>query len=385
MSAPQEYMLQPKAPLVFRSGKPFQAGVRDDAQYPSPAAWAGLLRTQYMEQRGWRDLDHAQQQELLGLPAHGVLLARREAGALTVFVPKPADAVCLQTHEHYLRLQPVAMRQGSGSDLPAGLMPVGMEKPAFDKPRICPAYWSLDDYVAWAQGEALTPDPNVGLPLADARTHVAIDPTSFAAADGQLFRTEALDFGVQRNSVGNVPGNAAGSPQGDAPNDRDWVLLGRGPAGLAAGLVVFGGERRLSYLIPNTTLSLRLPQTLDQSVANAQGLAVTLASPALFRDGWKPGWLDAQMEGELPSQPDLRVKLVAVKIDRWHAVSGWDLHLRQPKPTRRAVAAGATYWFRILSGRPDPAALWLSPISDSAQDRNDGFGLALVRPWPFSE
>lgn len=381
MSAPQEYMLQPKAPLVFRSGKPFQPGVRDEAQYPSPAAWAGLMRTQYMEQRGWRDLDHAQQRALLALPAHGVLLARRTAGGLTVFVPKPADAVCLQNHAQFLRLLPAVMDKGSGSDLPAGLSPVGMEKSVFDKPRSCPAYWSLEDYVAWAQGETLKPDPNVGLPLADARTHVEIDPARFTAADGQLFRTEALDFGVQRKTMAD----AADNPQSQPPDDGDWVLLGRGPAGLPAGLVVFGGERRLSYLTPNAGASLTLPQAFEQSVANAGGLAVTLASPALFRDGWKPGWLDDRLEGELPSQPDLRVKLVAAKIDRWHAVSGWDLHLRKPKPTRRAVAAGATYWFRILSGRPDPAALWLSPISDSAQDRNDGFGLALVRPWLFSE
>ena len=256
-----------------------------------------------------------------------------------------------------------------------------MEKSVFDKPRSCPAYWSLEDYVAWAQGETLKPDPNVGLPLADARTHVEIDPARFTAADGQLFRTEALDFGVQRKTMAD----AADNPQSQPPDDGDWVLLGRGPAGLPAGLVVFGGERRLSYLTPNAGASLTLPQAFEQSVANAGGLAVTLASPALFRDGWKPGWLDDRLEGELPSQPDLRVKLVAAKIDRWHAVSGWDLHLRKPKPTRRAVAAGATYWFRILSGRPDPAALWLSPISDSAQDRNDGFGLALVRPWLFSE
>ncbi len=377
MKASEEYMLQPKAPLVFRSGKPFQPGIRDEAHYPSPAAWAGLLRTHYMEQRGWRDLDHAQQQALLGLSAHGVLLALRRAGALTVFVPKPADAVYLQNHSQFLRLQPVAMSDCSGSDLPAGLMPVGMDQPVFDKPRTCPAYWSLDAYVAWAQGQSLAPDPNISLPLADARTHVAIDPARFSAADGQLFRTEALDFGEQRN-----PADRAHS---DAQSDGDWVLLGRGPAGLPAGLVVFGGERRLSYLTPNANATLGFPQALEDSVANATGLAVTLASPALFRAGWKPGWLDAQMEGALPSQPNLRVKLVAAKIDRWHAVSGWDLHLRKPKPTRRAVAAGATYWFRILSGRPDPAALWLSPISDSPQDRNDGFGLALVRPWQFSE
>lgn len=373
----QEYMLQPKAPLVFRSGKPFRPGIRDEAHYPSPAAWAGLLRTHYMEQCGWRDLDAAKQQELLDLPAHGVILALRKAGALTVFVPKPADAACLQSHPDFFRLQPVLAREGSGSDLPDGLMAVGMSKPVFDKPRTCPMYWSLDAYVAWAQGQALAPDPSISLPLTDARTHVAIESSRFSAADGQLFRTEALDFGVQRKQ------RDAG--HNEAQSDSDWVLLGLGPAGLPAGLVVFGGERRLSYLSSNRNASLRLPQALENSVANATGLVVTLASPALFRAGWKPGWLNDRLEGALPSQPELRVKLVAAKIDRWHPVSGWDLHLRKPKPTRRAVAAGATYWFRILSGRPDPAALWLSPLSDSRQDRNDGFGLALVRPWQISE
>jgi CRISPR-associated protein Cmr3 len=75
----------------------------------------------------------------------------------------------------------------------------------------------------------------------------------------------------------------------------------------------------------------------------------------------------------------LRLGLVAASLPWWQNISGWDLRHRRPKDTRRAVPAGATYWFEVIEG--DASALWLQPLSDAEQDRRDGFGLALVRPW----
>jgi CRISPR-associated protein Cmr3 len=69
-------------------------------------------------------------------------------------------------------------------------------------------------------------------------------------------------------------------------------------------------------------------------------------------------------------------------VERWQAVSGWDMVARKPKAIRRVTPAGSVYWFEIVKATEDWAKkLWLTPISDSEQDRRDGFGLVLPGIW----
>ena len=107
-----------------------------------------------------------------------------------------------------------------------------------------------------------------------------------------------------------------------------------------------------------------------------------LVTPALFAEGYRPAWLNEALEGEVPACPGLRVRLRAAAVERWLPVSGWDLAEHKARATRKAVAAGAIYWFELLEA-PDGfiQRLWLAPVSDKAQDRLDGFGLVLPRPW----
>ncbi len=374
----QAYLLEPKSPLVFRSGLPFETGLRERANYPWPSAWAGLLRSRWMEMQGWHSVadDPTRHAAVLAMTAHGVHLARRSATGLHVHVAKPADAFPERNSPDsaaFTRLVPHCLHDDVGCDLPGGLLSVGPETDVegMGKPGECAPLWSLDDYVVWAAGGAVKRTPEHALPLEDQRTHVAIDGSTLAADEGRLFRTAGLDFGSQRR-----PANEA-----TRYGDGDWVLLGSGPAGLTEGLVAFGGERRLSVLKALPDNPLAMPAGHLRRFDGARGFVVNLATPAVFSDGWKPGWLDQNLEGELPEHPGLRVRLRAALIEGWQAISGWDLRLRKPKPTRRAVAAGAAYWFEIVAGTLDPDALWLTPLSDEQQARRDGFGLALIRPW----
>ncbi|GIX35130.1 MAG: CRISPR-associated protein Cmr3 [Lysobacteraceae bacterium] len=372
----QTYRLTPKAPLVFRTGKPFLAGTRDRAHYPWPSAWAGMLRTHYMDHHG---MGPESAEALLQLPAHGALLAACSMdGRLSLWLPKPADAIALAGTEangadaqevSFLRLTPISAPAGTGSDLPTGLLPVGLPGKEKGKPRSSPAFWPLADYLDWAEGKPVAVALSgrrlantLTLPEEETRTHVSVDPQTEAAVEGRLFQTAALDFAPR-------PKLGAG-----------WVFVGRGPAGLPSGLVTFGGERRLSVLEPADDGIFAVPSALQEPLSKARGMAVTLATPAVFSAGWRPGWLEQNLTGQWPDSP-LRVRLRAAVVERWQPVSGWDLRARAPKPMRRAVAAGATYWFEVLDGDIDPARLWLQPISDAAQDRRDGFGLAVLRPW----
>ena len=256
------HLIEPMAPLVFRSGRPFGEGSRDGANFPWPSSLAGMFRTAVMDRD--RLLHTARLAEpdfdsLQAMQAAGPFLARRDGDCLTPLLPKPADALYLLPDggtavPRIYRLRPGQPVSGTGSTLPNGLALVVLEDNApKGKPKAGPEFWPLDRLLAWRRGEVVEFDSLSEVkPLTDTRTHVGINRISHAAA-----------------------------------------------------------------------------------------------------------------------------------VERWQGISGWDLKRWQPKPARKAVATGATYWFEIL-GSP-PAAwvqdLWLTPLSDDVQDRRDGYGLALPGPW----
>ncbi len=367
----QEYLLQPQAPLVFRSGKPFEPAIRDTPQFPSPAAWAGLMRTCLMDDRSLPP-ESRLPASLLTVPAHGVLLVRQCGATSQLYIPKPADAYLTPHEDAFLRMTPQTLPPGYGSDLDPRLRPVMLDDTVknADKQRESALFWSIEDYVAWACGETVSCSAGAAdLPLmksrVESRVHVRIDRRRDAAEDGQIFRTEGLDCGHMRTATGF-----------DA---HRWCFVGRGPKGVAPQLVAFGGERRLSWLAPCEPSLMALPDALRPMLDDAPGVAVTFATSAIFTHGWRPEWLNEDLTGSPPGTSELHLRLVAVSLPRWQDISGWDLRHRRPKDTRRAVPAGATYWFEVIEG--DASVLWLQPLSDAEQDRRDGFGLALIRPW----
>lgn len=368
------YQIEPMAPLVFRSGRPFGEGSRDGANFPWPSSLAGLLRTVAMDKAGWHagKLGSEQQAALRAMAAAGPILARRESGRLTPLFPKPADALYLLKDEQtaLFHLLPGAYPAGCDSDLPAELAPVVLEDGApKGKPQKGAEFWTLEHLLAWRRGERIAFSdllPHSDKPMPDTRSSVVIDRETFASANGKLFQVQGLDFNRARRESGDF-------------QTHDWLLLSRFSEELASQTVTLGGERRLSWLAPTQGDPLALPAEHAAAMRNSSGLAITFATPALFQAGWKPGWL----ENDVPGIPGLRLRLKAAAIDRWQGLSGWDLKTQKPKLARKAVAAGATYWFEILGTPPAgwETALWLAPLCDDPQDRLDGFGLALPGPW----
>ena len=121
---------------------------------------------------------------------------------------------------------------------------------------------------------------------------------------------------------------------------------------------------------------------MAKDIQGQKGLRLTLCTPAIFAKGFLPAWLDEKtLIGTLPST-SISVRLRAAAIERWLPVSGWDLQQYAPKAMRKAVAAGAVYWFELLSENADGIeALAFSSISDHPQDQKDGFGIVNIAPW----
>jgi CRISPR-associated protein Cmr3 len=366
--------LEPLAPLIVRSGRPFddQAGA-DAPRFPPPSTLAGCLRTAWA-----RANQHDFGPALAELAVHAPLLLRLDqAGKRHWLAPKPADA---QYFGHgpeakCLRLEPSRFEEGCDADLPDELRPLRLSESIKGKASRGPAWWDWDDLIAFRRGQPLNHTPlsarGWSPPSGDRRTHVAIDAATLAAESGRLFQTEGLDLELDNQWL----------KQSETPRLR---LLARCAEPLPEGVVHLGGERRLARLHPEPeTAWPRPPADWWTRIAQQGGLTLTLLTPGAFEAGYRPGWLDAALIGEPPLAPGVRLQLLAAAVERWQPHSGWDLAEKQPRPTRKLVGAGATYWFRLLdAATPEALApLWLASLCDLQQDRRDGYGLALPAPW----
>lgn len=361
--------LEPLAPVIVRSGRPFdaQAGV-DPARFPPPSTLAGCLRTAWARATG-EDFGPA----LARLPVGGPLLVRDGR----VLVPKPTDALYFGSgaSANCVRAEPAPFDDGAGADLPDGLVPVRLREALAGKAGEGPAWWSLDDLLEFRRGGSVPAHGeltrNGWSPQGDRRTHVGIDPGRLAAADGRLFQTEGLDL-------------ESGHGEAGASRSPGLRILARCGEPMAEALVHLGGERRLAALWPEPERAWPAPPDgWFERIAEAGGLILTLLTPAAFSDGYRPGWLDERLTGVPPAAENVRLELRAVAVARWQAQSGWDLARRRPRASRKLAAAGTTLWFRVV-GEPDAeslSALWLASVSDEEQDRRDGFGLALPSAW----
>lgn len=364
--------LDPLAPLIVRSGRPFDNQAGPDApRFPPPSTLAGCLRTAWARETGQTLGEH-----LRALPVSGPLLVNRKN---QVLVPKPADARYYHTGESVVcvRAEPRDFDDGCDADLPDGLLPVRLVKDVAGKPAAGPNWWGLTDFFAFRRcrrGENVPVRQlakNGWLPSeADRRTHVAIDRRHGVAEDGKLFQTEGLVLDGGKKARDAAEGGLR--------------LLGKVGEALGPAVVHLGGERRLTSLEPTSQAVWPSPPNgWLQAIVDSGGLCLTLLTPGIFSAGYLPGWLGADLIGSPPTAPGLKLHLRAVATERWEAHSGWDLVARQPRPTRKLAPAGATYWFRVLEGgnERELEALWLANVSDAEQDMLDGFGLTVPAPW----
>lgn len=375
------YLIEPLAPLVFRSGKPFAAASgADGSNFPLPSSISGLLRTITADQQKLAFNDALKQQA-----CKGPLLVKYESTEkATILVPKPADALYFKAKdgtEKLVRLSPKAFDAGTdgecGSDLPNGLLPVQMqmEESLKGKPASGVQFWALADLLKWQTGATISIDSleKNGLKslASEQRTHVALDDTSLASDDGRLFQTSGLALQAAKHNTA-----------WDNQKLGFWMQTDKA---LKQDLVTLGGEKRLSRLETLSSLptDLATNKQLSEQIRQAKGLRLTLLTPAIFAKGYLPQWINNDLEGIPPFCPDLRLKLKAVAIERWLPVSGWDLAQWKPKAMRKAVAAGAVYWFEVIGDIPNNLheKLWLTAIADDQQDQRDGFGMILPAAW----
>jgi CRISPR-associated protein Cmr3 len=374
-------------PIIARDGRPFSATQRRmrSLDWPYPSVLAGSLRTLVAKMAN------------LSFTA-GVAERLRQieiAGPLPMvegelYFPKPAD--CVVSAEDGVRKcyvsRPCEMG-GGGCNLPGSarvrgpkLLPAMLAAGIEDfKPAKTPAFWSQKQMTAWLVEEkyATPPDPDdaaagggfLNAPEQDQRTHVMIEAETGAARDRYLFQTSGLDLAESVKL-------AARSESADAELAGTLAQLD--------AMHPLGGERRVAHWTHSDGAAWEAPGRVVEALAKTKLVRMVLATPAVFSDGWRPGWVGEDLRCE---QAGVVMRLKAVAIERWRPISGWNLERSAnsklgPKAIKRAVPAGGVYFFEVEGegGAAELARrLWLRPVSDGEQDCRDGFGLALWGAW----
>ncbi|HYO15797.1 MAG TPA: type III-B CRISPR module-associated protein Cmr3 [Thermoanaerobaculia bacterium] len=396
------WLIEPLDPLIARDGLPAAAvGKFSTVGFPYPSTTAGAARTRMGSEGGAFVVQREALGELKNVEVRGPLLAElaENGDVLQWLAPAPRDAVFLrpegEDRPNLHRLIPRPLEEGEATDaLPeGGLLPLFVlgEAPTGKPPGGIPSFWRWEELEGWL----LAPKDRTGvdfgalgirkLPV-ETRTHLALQPGERVGIDGMFFQTAGLRF-LYPTQTGENEERYDLSPRRLAlsvwsPGGR---VAGRDLA-LAEQIAPLGGERRLARWSKASRGWPELPEEVRESIARTARARLILLTPAVFATGALPGW----NEGLAPwSGARIRITVRAASVPRPEIVSGWDLEKGRPKKTKRLAAAGSVYFLELDGGGQDDLLrwceeTWLACVSDDAQDRRDGFGLAVLGTWEES-
>jgi len=395
------WIIEPRDPLIVRDGRPFSADPgawATSLPFPFPSTTAGGVRTRAgLDDNGlfkYPKGNEKELDELKRLAVRGpllVLLPTNEYDSKPGewLVPAPCDALLLDietTEEGKFtdlinQLTPLKLPEDAKTDLDQKeLWFVGQGCYDKRKPyKKAPRYWCWENFQTWLQDpsflcETIKHVCELGIdgPVSEQRLHVSIDADKETARDGMLFGTSGLEFTSPGKDERRLQ-DAKRLALAVAVDDHSKFIS-------QAGLASFGGERRIvSWRKSKMELPL-CPEGLKKAIVEDEACRVILLTPACFKQGYLPTWLCINAK-----QHGVMIDLKAIAVQRPQVVSGWDLALRKPKPSRRLAPAG-TVLFLKLKGSNDAVrdwieCTWMQCISDDLQDRTDGFGLAVLGSW----
>jgi CRISPR-associated protein Cmr3 len=371
--------IEPSDVWLFRDGRPFAPNERGRAVSlfpPTPQTIQGVLRSARLAHSGepfdyrqWSDTLKAeigQPDDFGALRLRGPLVARREDNDVRRFFPLPQDVTKLKVNEsqeawHVLSPRPDPNLQ---TNFPHGdlqpLMPSAIGEPTkFDI-----GWLNESGVLAYLRGTAPSNDDMVksdALYGHEARFGVQIDSYPKRPAEGMLYQVEFVRLKEKVGLLVEVEGvNLPGS-----------------------GLLQLGGEARAGrYMSVDCDWALaqeQRKQSLQQMSDGKMRFKLYLATPAIFKRGWLPEWIDAQT---LTSKHNgVEVKLITAAIGKRQAIGGRDIARGDvQRSMRRAVPAGSVYFFETNADASDVFAAFDGKcVSDI--DNKIGFGLCYIGGW----
>lgn len=368
--------LEPLDVWLFRDGRPFTAGSDAMARSrfpPAPYTIYGMLRSlllfQAAAQGHVKNLGFGDDQGAIAriagdpddfqrLRLRGPWLARLENSTLVRYFPAPRDLVRPDPDGRPPRYALLAPPEQAPLDceLAGGLLPLWLR--SSEPPQAVQGYLAEPDYWRYLAGQPVPAVDAGSLFIRERRPGLGIDRFTRTAAEGLLYTVEYVR-----------PCRGAGLVV-DVLDGLDQ----------APPLVAFGGEARGSRCTAWPLSPEQPPPGLREAIVSSRRIKLVLATPALFRQGWLPAWIDPQTLRTGEPYPSLR--LVAAAVSRAEPVGGFDLVKGMPRLMRPAVPAGSVYFFAADDDAAAERAFdrWFGAcVSDECAAI--GFGQAYAGTW----
>ena len=330
--------------LLFRDGRAFSP---DDAQIakgifpPSPVPFYGALRSAMLSQNeatfahraaeGWQfNVAESVQQEVGAPTMLGSLYIRDFSLAIDkgMYAERlftvPSDILRAKKTCEYEVACPVHMPDGFLSNVPAQQL-VWCRPSEMLEYEDTKGFLPQSVFQSYLDGGPPTEVLNVKhLYQSELRTSVQINDDSFTAGDGDLFTVEFVRMNKGVGFYLNV--NEASSL--DTPT----------------GLLRLGGESKSARYTVKEARPLAVDRIKEQISKNENLFKLILTTPTVFDQGW----YEAEWMGREGHLNGCSVEFVSASVGRYQHIGGWDLAAGRPKPSRRAVAPGAVYYFKLL-------------------------------------
>lgn len=379
------WLIQPRDPMIFRDGKPFNATPGAQAKslpFPYPSTLAGGVRTRVGMDADGR-FDKRQIPRLLQLSIRGpVLVALDKSGDIEDwYLPTPSDCLVVeaddQSQGQRYWVYPVELPDGASTNLEHGHL-VSANPAVKQKPhKKAPQFWNWRTMQAWLTQPANDPAPvdlsEIGISglTPESRVHVRIDAETGTASESFLFQTSGLEFLTIAQSEEDTKPKTLSKLQ-------RYAITVETDAELAPGIDFLGGERRVVNWKQSNKSLPTCPDEIRDAIVDQKHCRLMLATPAIFKQGYLPEWVCKHI-------PELTVTIIAAAVSRYQAVSGWDFEKAAPKASRYLAPAGSVYFLSLegddWSIQRFIELVWMNTVSDDKQDRRDGFGLALLGAW----
>ena len=384
--------ITPAEPLLFRrTGRSFSAGeggYADTLFPPTPETLQGAIRAA-IATRWDRTLTLAEVFEqkdlidLIGSRTHygrfritSMAVGRRDKdGAIERLFPAPAF---LQKDEakNIVRLRPKQL-DDVRSNMPDEMQYLWSD--AAVKGKLKPVGWLTESSLLKAlHGETLREEDIINedvIRTFEPRLGIGMNNQKKSTEEGLLYQTRMVrmnhtiesdyiyGFVVDVRLAQSSEGATATDQFIDDSQTRELLRLTEEEA----GWITLGGERRAARFeiidLPEGGEANRLERA-------KQGTVLYLATPAGFKEGWKPiDWQPREWSHPLPTP-------VAAAIDRYQSVGGWLLTPGssggENKPILRCVPAGSVYFFN------QPVTV-TQPFTDHGWQI--GYGIAYAGDW----
>ncbi len=392
--------LQPNDTFFFRDGRPFRKGEQSEGYSifpPLPSTILGALRTAYIAEHGDLSTFYAgngklakiigtsEPDSLGSIHLKGVFLADKKSN---IYYPIPSDLV---TKKHVqlvkeknrlykLELSPEKSNFISNSPLDQHLRwdkdDDDVEIEASDRL----GHLDIRDYLLGIQ-KTLKSKPFEDFVRLEPKTGIERDHKTLTPKDNMLYRINMSRF---QSRFLNTKERKALPELGFVVDYECNIELPEN------GMLKLGGEGksffyRKSCYNPDSLATKEDIKILKEAIRSSDAFKLYFATPAIFKNGWLPKWIDEKThKGQyLISDTDsISVELVTAAVDKPIAIGGWDMKKKAPKPTRHAVPAGSVYYFKILDDVNDICVdtivktFHYKNISD--YQAKEGFGLCFV-------